>query len=184
MDRAEQMEQTENCIAFTEGKIFEFLDFDNDGFVSVGDLNIFPKNLIRDGKIEDGKRLSALYKELYVRICRGAGYPAEQASLTKEDWIRGKLVIKNTEWLQREFMPGIVDIYFSTVDLNQDGRIGLREWEHFYRSRGIEDKAFCVRTFQQMDTNGDGVISPDEFKNVFAQMGKGNNNYSFLYARK
>jgi len=42
---------------------------------------------------------------------------------------------------------------FGAVDANGDGRITLGEWQWSHRS------------FDDMDTNHDGVITPDEFRN-------------------
>ena len=49
-------------------------------------------------------------------------------------------------------MRGAELVAFNAIDTNHDGRISLGEWPYSHRS------------FDQQDVNGDGVITPDEFR--------------------
>lgn len=160
---------------------------DKDGTVCMQDLMVLPNKLLGKGEVEESERLREQFKEYYVRVCQSAGYPGDQGSLVKEDWIKGAVGLVSTEWYRQEFLPGIMDVYFKTLDLDRDGKLSPSEWEQFYRSRGIEDKEFCARTFEKMNAKGDGFISPEEFKYGFIEMALEEDptkDFSFLYHRK
>lgn len=51
------------------------------------------------------------------------------------------------------------------MDTNRDDRIGLPEYSQYLVAHGIGGDLAAV-AFQRMDTNGDGIITFDDFRQI------------------
>lgn len=64
---------------------------------------------------------------------------------------------------KRASINATLPIIFKAIDSNHDNDISPDEFQNYFVSLGVADKAFAEEVFKAMDANHDGNLSSDEF---------------------
>ena len=92
-------------------------------------------------------------------MCDSLGLTDNTKSLTYDEMVQSW--IENVE-NAGDFATDVHDNMFRIIDTNRDGSISLKEWEIHCMALSIPVE-HAKPSFKAMDTDGDGVISRDEF---------------------
>lgn len=91
-------------------------------------------------------------------LCKALGIVDDSVKLTYDECITN--FVKNCANVEE--VLNIFNTHFEIIDTNENGEISFKEWVDYYKVMGI-DTAYARASFDAMDTNGDGVVSKEEF---------------------
>lgn len=130
-------------------------DADKDGFISRSDFQLIIQRYKDMGSSEE--HLKKLNKN-FDAICFMFGVKDEHTKLSFEQCI--------DSFSKAGAMVGDVSEVFTThfeiIDSDGNGEISYKEWVNCYKALDI-DTAYARASFDACDTNGDGIISKEEF---------------------
>ena len=92
-------------------------------------------------------------------MCDSLGLLDNSISISYEEI--AEMWIENLE-KQEDFAVDRFDRIYRIIDTDRSGTISFQEWEIHYKAVGIPVE-HAKASFDAMDTDGDGVISHDEF---------------------
>ena len=137
--------------------VYTVRDLNKDGYISKADFMIMIQRYKDMGCPEEHlDKLSCGYNFL----CATLGLPDENAKVTLEESITNFTAPSNSPNVDQ--IAGLFNLMFEFIDSDENGVISYKEWEDYYRVCGIDTK-FAKASFDAMDTNGDGLISKEEF---------------------
>ena len=142
--------------------LFDFLDLDNSDTLELADFRQAGRNLAELRGCQSGTPEYEVLQATFV------GFGEMLQRLADRN---GDRCIDRLEWLQ--FVEKQVDLDFTNlflqiIDANQDERLTLEEFRHFYQAYGI-DIGDLEEAFHTLDIDRDGHISQKEFEKNFAQ---------------
>ena len=73
-------------------------------------------------------------------------------------------VTKKKNWQE------IIPLIFEAIDADKDGNISHDEFNNYFKSLNINDKAMAEEVFRDIDTNNDGVLSCDGNSHIFNEL--------------
>jgi Ca2+-binding EF-hand superfamily protein len=148
------------------GTVFDVLDHDHDGFIDRADFEGVAS------QVGDGLRLSADSANLqgildaYVgwwEQIRGEADSDGDGRVTRDEFIAAveRGLLGDPAYL--DAVSVAVDADFTAADQDGDGYLVLEELAAIYGSVGVGSEV-AVAAFEQMDVDGDGRVSRDEFR--------------------
>ncbi|NEZ55885.1 hypothetical protein DXZ20_09415 [Leptolyngbyaceae cyanobacterium CCMR0081] len=141
-------------------QLFDILDYDQNGEIEAHD---FQQMVNASAQVWRWKDDSKEYKTA-LSFWSGLGNTVQQLMDINGD---GKVSLD--EWI--EFMVKDLDFDLATaftkfLDVNADGKICLEELKAFYYLYKT-DEGIAEKTFESLDLDQDGYISPDEMSKTF-----------------
>ncbi len=127
-------------------------DTNKDGMISKADYTLIIQRYKDMGVSE--KHLQKLEKNFYEMLKAG-GIEDDTTALTYEEYSA------NFRKNAKDYAKNIVN-QFEVIDSDENGEISFEEWLQHYKAHGI-DTVHARPSFDAMDTNGDGVVSKEEF---------------------
>lgn len=140
---------------------FASMDMDKNGRVDEEDIKILAKKLA--GYRKEGKEAEKRYFDTFSSVL-SYGIQGGIDGANEEEFVKGmkKFV---TQPDARERVNAYAAVVFEVVDEDRNGVLSLNEFLQFHRASNTKfDEELVKRIFEDADTNGDGVIQPDEFE--------------------
>lgn len=140
---------------------FASFDVDKKGRVTDDDIAILAKKLA--GYRKTGKEAEKRYFDTFMSVL-SYGIQGGAKGATEDEFIEGmkKFV---TQPNARELLNAYAAVIFEVADEDKNGVISFDEFLHFHRASNAKiDEELLKRLFKDADTNGDGVIQPEEFE--------------------
>jgi Ca2+-binding EF-hand superfamily protein len=132
-------------------KMFRKLDRDSDVFLTVEEM---PEALRSERASWDADRNDLIdlneYKPYFLNRLRRVNAGIDETEPATSDDPHGRYRVHRAGRLPKE-LPA----WFARLDVDRDGQIGLYEWRHVWP----------IAEFLVLDTNGDGLLTPDEMLN-------------------
>jgi Ca2+-binding EF-hand superfamily protein len=153
---------TDWCGAFWERKISSWFarnDTDHDGVITEKGFEhmVDRYRVIGGASPEKEAQIQSVLKGIWTTYF-------EAESLVQP--ITAKVYCDSLRKLGRERLVGVVksffSLYFDIIDTNEDDLIQKEEFEVFFKVFGM-DPSTAAESFLSIDTDGDGVLSRDEF---------------------
>ena len=91
-----------------------------------------------------------------------ASEPKDKRVLTESVLIESLKQLKDDPEFKQNVRDMILSL-FHMMDVNKDGYLQSDEYRSVFENVGIAGSEFTKAAFEAIDTNHDGVISPDEF---------------------
>ena len=135
-------------------KVAKIRDVDGDGLITKADYYLIFQRYKDMGTPEEHlKKLEKIAGD----ICKAFGIADGSTGLTYEEYVQ---IFQ--ESLVRADLDKILGVQFESIDGDGNGEISLKEWTDHYRAMGL-DTNYAKPSFEAMDTNGDGIVSKEEF---------------------
>ena len=144
---------------FWKRKIYTVMkvrDADKDGLISKADYELLYQGYKDMGaSAEDLKRL----EKVHVLVWKSIGVD-DNIEQTYEQAVanHAKILAKVKDNISEVFAA-----QFEVIDTDRNGEISFQEWVEIYKVIGI-DSEHARASFSAMDTNGDGVVSKEEYE--------------------
>ena len=130
-------------------------DLNKDGYISKDD---FMAIVLRYKDMGSSKKhLDKLSHEMEY-LCTVLGITDDSTKVTHEETIANFAASSPSI----DQITTMFTLMFEIIDSDENGEISYKEWEDYYRVISI-DTEFARASFDAMDTNGDGVVSKEEF---------------------
>ncbi|MFF6793704.1 EF-hand domain-containing protein [Streptomyces filamentosus] len=102
---------------------------------------------------------TAIWREVHLPFL-----PAGSRGIPKDRFVASTRTLADDPEAARAALGGIAETYLQIADLDKDGRISPAEFLAFQRGHfpGLTEES-AAEAFGHLDTDGDGVLSPDEF---------------------
>ncbi len=143
---------------------FEVLDADRDGLVGWADYEGLIGRYLKAYQLgKDDRRARALcacYQMYWLELLRHADVNGDR--LTKEQFVKANR-LASIDTSRLNMVEGSAHAIFDVIDANGDNEIGKNEFARFLKDVWKADGADVIVTFAGLDTDGNGVISRQEF---------------------
>ncbi|XP_046386206.1 sarcoplasmic calcium-binding protein [Ischnura elegans] len=140
--------------------IHALMDINNDGVVSWDDFRIIADKFVNLGHLTPKQQenfrstLKTVWEEQW-----GAEDPYNL--ITMEQYVTNMTHVINDKSLKKKahlFLPYL----FKAVDKDRSGSISVAEFKLFFECLGLDEEE-AIKSFNAIDTNGDGILSLKEF---------------------
>lgn len=142
-------------------RYFQVYDIDDDGRIEQSDFERIIENvrmLRGSGAHSDTLRLA--YMSRWNRLRASADMDGDEG-VDLDEWLaHWQLLLDDDERFEKE-AQAITDRLFRVFDLDEDDAIGPTEFADFYGVFGLS-VALASTVFEELDTNGDGIITRAE----------------------
>ena len=138
--------------------ITKIQDSNNDGLLSRADYKLVIQRYKEMGASED--HLKTLEKN-YCKMWKAGGIEDDTTELTYEQFAANYRSMQDTI-STKDVVSDMYETQFEIIDSDKNGEISFKEWTEFYTALGIDTK-HARPSFDAMDTNGDGIVSKEEF---------------------
>ncbi|KAG8224656.1 hypothetical protein J437_LFUL005158 [Ladona fulva] len=140
--------------------IHALMDINNDGVVSWDDFVIIADRFVNLGHLspKQQKEFRAALKMVWEQQW-GTEHPYNM--VTMEQYIANITHVRNDRSLKKKahlFLPYL----FKAVDKDKSGEISVEEFKLFFQCLGLDEEE-AIKSFNAIDTNGDGFLSIKEF---------------------
>jgi Ca2+-binding EF-hand superfamily protein len=143
-------------------RLFDVLDVDQDGFLSVADTDSVVLHMARQrGWTQDGPEHRELRASFDPRLQSLAPYRDSNGRVDLPAYLRYHTAMFETPETSRQTVQRLADLVFIVLDVDTDGMVTDKEMQKFYRAYSI-DPALTRNAFRKMDGDSDGRISKDE----------------------
>lgn len=152
--------------AFFERKIrtlYQRFDVDGSGSIDVADFNLWGERLVAYGHLNEQqsndlrKNLTTLWTHYFCPMDSNKDGKVTCVELTKHVQASLNDESKKNNW------KAIIPLIFEAIDADKDGAISHEEFNNYFRSLNINDRAMAEEVFHAIDTNDDGSLSSEEF---------------------
>ncbi|MFD3513922.1 EF-hand domain-containing protein [Streptomyces sp. NPDC058657] len=93
--------------------------------------------------------------------------PAGSQGISKSQFVASTRTLADDSEAARAALGALAETYLAIADINQDGQISPEEFLAFQRGHFPQlTEAMAAEAFSHLDTDGDGMLSPDEFTNA------------------
>ncbi|WP_219471435.1 EF-hand domain-containing protein [Nonomuraea rhizosphaerae] len=151
--------------AFRYGRTFDLFDANDNGVIGQDDIAALAAGITRAGNLPadsaKGQAIQAAYQRFWQVLSRHADTDSD-GNVTREEFVNA---MDNGMSSGASFDESITDACsaeFAVIDANDDGRIDQAELRVFLESAGLSPEE-ARRTAADMDTDGDDVISREEY---------------------
>ena len=130
-------------------------DTDGDGFITSSDFKLVVQRYKDMGASEE--HLGKLQKG-FAEMYKASGIADDSTVLTYDQFATNfaKAIESGLEFTK------VYTTQFEIIDSDGNGEISFKEWVDYYKALGI-DTAQAKASFNAMDTNGDSIVSKEEF---------------------
>lgn len=147
-------------------RLFKIHDADGHGFVENADFERIIHNFVRFCKLESNpelqQKISDQYKKFWDDLLRLADNN-DDSQIDLEEWLEyhSDMLSFTTEDSDPPWLAW-TEFIFDLLDVDQDGCWSPADYRLFFRIYEMDD-FLADKVFAQIDLNGDGHISQDEF---------------------
>ncbi len=141
---------------------FTRLDADGDGVVTEEDFDTIAERFIEVGGLDNQgaevlrSNLNAIWRNYW-----NAADTNRDGQVTGDEFVTSMTHVVSSPEL-REKVGGPLPLFFKAIDANSDGMISATDYENFFKCIRI-DPSLAEESFNAIDSDGDGVLSEDEF---------------------
>lgn len=143
--------------------LYSRFDVDGSGSIDVADFTLWGERLVAYGHLNEQQTvdlrnsLSKLWSHYFCPMDDNHDKKVSCAELTKH--IKDSLNDQDKKANWKEIIP----LIFEAIDADKDGAISHDEFNNYFKSLNINDRAMAEEVFRAIDLNNDGSLSSDEF---------------------
>ena len=141
---------------------FDRVDMNGDGVVTASDFEQMADRFIEAGGLDNQGaeslrgHLNTIWDEYW-----NAADADQDGQVTPDEFVAAMTHVVGTPELSAQ-VGGPLPYFFKAIDVNGNGQISATEYETFFRCMGI-DSSLAADSFNAIDTDGDGLLSSEEF---------------------
>ncbi len=141
---------------------FTRLDANGDGVITEEDFDAIADRFIEVGGLDNqgAEALRSNLNAIWTNYWNAADTDRD-GRVTPDEFVTSMTHVVSAPEL-REKVGGPLPLFFKAIDANSDGEISATDYENFFKCIGI-DPSLAEGSFNAIDSNGDGVLSEDEF---------------------
>jgi Ca2+-binding EF-hand superfamily protein len=143
-------------------RFMETRDANKDGHIERADFKLIIQRYKELGASEEHlKKINNAFGQFYDHL----GIVDDSVSLTYDNYAARFAKMMREDSVEMNKIGGNLTLtMFEAIKANDSNEMSFKDWVLYYKAIGI-DTAHARASFDAMDTNGDGVVSAEEFNN-------------------